>query len=127
MSNTWRVLVSVVVVRGFRDTQCGFKAYRTEVAQQVLKHTLLYSSPAQSLNTASVAAAADVEMLYVARRLGYKVAEVPIVWQHADESKIRPMQDSLKAFGDLVRIRVFALEGRYKTDDGRRTTKGKSA
>jgi glycosyltransferase involved in cell wall biosynthesis len=120
MSNTWRILVSAVVVRGFRDTQCGFKAYRTPVARQLLQHTLLYNSPAESLTTASVAAAADVEMLYLARRLGYKVAEVPLVWLHADESKIRPMQDSLKAFGELLRIRWFALTGAYRLDGVRR-------
>jgi glycosyltransferase involved in cell wall biosynthesis len=117
MSTTWRILVSLVVVWGFRDTQCGFKAYRTPVAQKLLRHTLLYNSPAQSLTTASVAAAADVEMLYLARRMGYKVAEVPLVWMHADESKIRPMQDSLKAFGELLRIRWFALTGAYTIDD----------
>ena len=117
MSTTWRILVSLVVVWGFRDTQCGFKAYRTPVAKKLLKHTLLYNSPAQSLTTASVAAAADVEMLYLARRMGYKVAEVPLVWMHADESKIRPMQDSLKAFGELLRIRWFALTGAYTIDD----------
>lgn len=114
MSTTWRILVSLVVVWGFRDTQCGFKAYRTPVAKKLLQHTLLYNSPAQSLTTASVAAAADVEMLYLAQRMGYKVAEVPLVWMHADESKIRPMQDSLKAFGELLHIRWFALTGAYQ-------------
>ncbi|MCL5999253.1 MAG: glycosyltransferase family 2 protein [Chloroflexi bacterium] len=114
MSNTWRILVSLLVVRGFRDTQCGFKAYRTQVAQRVLQHTLLYNSPAQSLTTASVAAAADVEVLFIARKLGYRIAEVPLLWQHADESKIRPMQDSLRAFGELLRIRWYALSGKYQ-------------
>lgn len=114
MSTTWRILVGLVVIRGFRDTQCGFKAYHTRVAQHVLQHTLLYSTPSQSLTTASVAAAADVEMLYVARKLGYRISEVPLAWLHADESKIRPMQDSLKAFGELLRIRWFALTGAYK-------------
>lgn len=114
MSASWRILVSLVVVRGFRDTQCGFKAYRTEVAQRVLRHTLLYNTPAASLTTASVAAAADVEVLYIARKLGYKIAEVPLYWMHADESKIRPMQDSIKAFGELLRIRWFAITGAYK-------------
>ncbi|HEY3290974.1 MAG TPA: dolichyl-phosphate beta-glucosyltransferase [Anaerolineae bacterium] len=114
MSATWRTLVSIVVVRGFRDTQCGFKAYRTEVARQVLSHTLLYNSPSESLTTASVAAASDVEMLYIARKLGYRIAEVTLKWQHHDESKIRPMQDSLNAFRELLRIRWFALIGAYK-------------
>ena len=114
MSAAWRVLVSVVVVSGFRDTQCGFKAYRTAVAQHILQHTLLYNTPAESLTTASVAAASDVEMLYVARRLGYRIAEVPLVWMHHDESKIRPMQDSLNAFAELLRIRWFAISGAYK-------------
>jgi glycosyltransferase involved in cell wall biosynthesis len=114
MSNTWRILVSLVVVRGFRDTQCGFKAYRTVVARRVLEYTQLYNTPAQSLTTASVAAAADVEVLYIARKLGYRITEVPLAWQHADESKIRPMQDSMRAFGELLRIRWYALTGAYR-------------
>jgi dolichyl-phosphate beta-glucosyltransferase len=114
MSATWSVLVSLVVVRGFRDTQCGFKAYRTPVARHVLQHTLLYNTPAQSLTTASVAAASDVEMLYIARKLGYKIAEVQLQWLHHDESKIRPMQDSIYAFAELLRIRWFALSGAYR-------------
>ena len=114
MSAAWRILVSLVVVRGFRDTQCGFKAYRAPVARHVLQHTLLYNTPAQSLTTASVAAASDVEMLYIALKLGYKIAEVPLQWLHHDESKIRPMQDSMNAFGELLRIRWFALTGAYK-------------
>ncbi len=114
MSATWRILVSLVVVRGFRDTQCGFKAYRTKVAQHILQHTLLYNTPAQSLTTASVAAASDVEMLYIGRKLGYKITEVQLEWLHHDESKIRPMQDSMNAFGELMRIRWFALTGAYK-------------
>jgi len=114
MSASWRILVSLVVVSGFRDTQCGFTASRTEAAQRILQPPLPYNTPAQSLTTASVAAAADVEVLYVARKLGYKVTEVPLYWKHADESKIRPMQDSLKAFGELLRIRWFALNGAYK-------------
>ncbi len=116
MSHVWRILVSLIVVRGFIDTQCGFKAYRTPVAQRLLEHTLLYNSPAQSLTTASIAAAADVEMLYLARRMKYRVVEISLTWSYADDSKIRPMQDSLKAFGELVRIRWYALTGAYKID-----------
>jgi hypothetical protein len=113
MSEVWRVLVSAVVIRGFRDTQCGFKAYRTTVAREVFKRTLLYNTPAKSLSNPSVTAAADVEVLFIARRMGYRIVEVPLEWTHAEDTKIRPVGDSAHAFMDLLRIRWYALRGRY--------------
>jgi dolichyl-phosphate beta-glucosyltransferase len=113
MSTAWRLLVSVFVIRGFRDTQCGFKAYRTGAAQRVFQHTLLYNTPAKSLGNPSVTAASDVEVLFIACRLGYRIAEVPIQWTHAEDTKIRPVGDSVRAFLDLIKIRWYAQRGLY--------------
>jgi dolichyl-phosphate beta-glucosyltransferase len=113
MSNSWRWLVSLLGLGGFSDTQCGFKAFRTGVAQEVFHRTLLYNSPARSLANPSVTAAADVEVLYIARRLGYRIAEVPVAWTHAEDTKIRPLGDSVHAFSDLVKIRLNAARGLY--------------
>ncbi len=113
ISRGWRMLVALLVVRGFRDTQCGFKAYRTATARHILKHTRLYSSPEDSLRSARVTAAADVEMLFIAHILGYRVQQVTLGWHHAGDTKMNPYRDSLKAFFDLFIIRWNYLRGRY--------------
>jgi glycosyltransferase involved in cell wall biosynthesis len=113
MSYSWRVLVGTLGVRGFQDTQCGFKAYRAETARQVFSRTLLYNAPAQGLKKARVTAASDVELLVIARRLGYTIAEVPLEWNYAENTKISPVRDSLWAFVDLLRISRHLMRGAY--------------
>lgn len=113
MSFSWRVLVATLGVRGFQDTQCGFKAYRTETAQDVFARALLYNAPAQGLKQARVTAASDVELLVIARRLGYTIAEVPLEWNYAENTKISPVRDSLWAFVDLLRISRHVVRGAY--------------
>ena len=113
MSYSWRVLVATLGVRGFQDTQCGFKAYRAETARQVFSRALLYNAPAQGLRKARVTAASDVELLVIARRLSYTIAEVPLEWNYAENTKISPVRDSLCAFVDLLRISWHVVRGAY--------------
>jgi len=75
------------------DSQCGFKAYRTNVAQEVAKRQRTYGF------------CFDVEHLHVATKLGFKVAEVPVSWRHAEGSTLSLCRDSLLMFADLLRIR----------------------
>jgi len=102
MGWVFRNLVRLVVMRGFRDTQCGFKAFRREVAQEVF--------PRQTLD----GFAFDVEILFVARRLGYRVIEVPVRWLDSGDTRVRPARDSLRMLLDLFRIRLRALRGGYR-------------
>lgn len=113
MSETWRILVAILVVHGLRDTQCGFKAYRTTVARALYAQALLYSTPAKSLANPRVTAASDVELLMLAKRTGYKVQEVPLLWFHAEDTKVNFIRDSAAGVADLARIRYNLLAGRY--------------
>jgi dolichyl-phosphate beta-glucosyltransferase len=110
----WRLLVSIVAVRGFEDTQCGFKAFKTESARRILKYTRLYNTPEESLANARVTAASDVEMLFVARKLGFEINQVNLAWTHADDTKMNPIRDSLVAMADLFRIRFYDILGYYE-------------
>jgi len=88
----WRTLVHILVLKGIHDTQCGFKMFRSKVAREVLALQRLEGW------------AFDVELLYLARRLGYSIAEVPVEWHEAGDSRLgffSPFQMAL----DLVRIR----------------------
>ena len=95
MSGVFNLAVNVVSIRGIRDTQCGFKAYRREVAHRVAMLQRIYGF------------AFDVEHLYIAKKLGYKIKEVGVEWEHKDGSTLSPLNSSLTMFRDLLLIRWF--------------------
>ncbi len=104
MGWAFRNLVRALAVRGFRDTQCGFKAFRREAAQDVFRR--------QTLDRFAF----DVEVLFIARRRGYRVVEVPVRWLNDPDSRVRPGRDSAHMLADLVRIRWRALRGAYERE-----------
>jgi len=102
MGWVFRNIVRLLVLRGFRDTQCGFKAFRAQAAREVFSR--------QSLD----GFAFDVEALFIARRLGYHIKEVPVRWLDSRDSRVHPLRDPARMFCDLLRIRFRALRGRYQ-------------
>ena len=85
--------VQILAVPGIRDTQCGFKIFTAETAKAVFSKCRIDGF------------AFDSEALFIARRLGYGIAEVPISWSHKDGSKVSMVRDGLQMLGDLSRIR----------------------
>lgn len=83
------------------DTQCGFKLFRADVAQEVFSR--------QRLERFGF----DVEVLYIADRSGHRIAEVPVRWNHAEGSKVG-MLSGMRAFVELAEVRLNSLLGRYK-------------
>lgn len=94
-------VVRLFAVRGLADTQCGFKSFRREVAQELV--------PLQSMD----GWAFDVELLHIAQRHGYTILEVPITWYYKEHSKIKPFSDGVKMFRDVLKIRWNSLRGMY--------------
>lgn len=94
-------LIRFLALPGLQDTQCGFKCFRNNVAEDLF--------PRQTLSGWSF----DVEVLFIARLLGYKVVEVPIHWSYDPHSKISVVRDSFKMGIDLLTIRLNALRGVY--------------
>ena len=89
------LLVKILVVRGFKDTQCGFKLFKTDVAKKIVK--------LQKINGFTF----DVELLFIAKKLGYKIKEVPVIWYNNNDSKVNFIDDSIKMFIDLIKIRLI--------------------
>jgi glycosyltransferase involved in cell wall biosynthesis len=83
------------------DTQCGFKLFRGDVAEEVFSR--------QRLERFGF----DAEVLYIAARRGYGIAEVPVRWNHVEGSKVG-MLSGLHAFGELLDIRLNSLRGKYR-------------
>ena len=97
----FNLLMRAVTGLRFKDTQCGFKAFRREPALPVFK--------LQRIERFGF----DPEILYIARKRGLRLLEVPVVWNDAEGSTLRYASDSINMFIDLFRIRVNDFKGRY--------------
>ena len=93
MSLLFNTAVRLISVNGINDTQCGFKAYRREVAHRIAMRQRIYGF------------GFDVEHLYIAKKSGFKIKEVAVEWKHKEGSTVDPLRDSLTMFLDLLRIR----------------------
>ena len=87
----FRRVVRLFGVRRVSDTQCGFKMFRREAARKIFALQRIDGF------------AFDVEVLMLARRLGYRVVEVPIKWRESPGSTVRPIRDGLRMLADLCR------------------------
>lgn len=101
MGRVFNTIVRVLAVPGLQDTQCGFKMFRAEVAEALF--------PLQTMNGWSF----DVEILYAARRRGYRIVEVPIHWYYGENTRISPLRDSLDMAVEVLKIRRNGLRGLY--------------
>ena len=101
IGRTFHAFVELLTVRGFRDTQCGFKLFRGPVAQDLFARMRMDGF------------SFDVEVLLMALRGGYRVAEVPVNWVHQPGSRVSLVRDSLRMLRDLFVIRGRVLRGDY--------------
>ena len=97
LSRVFNLLVWVAGAYGIRDTQCGFKLFRTEVAKRIF----------ETLRTERFAF--DVEMIAKAQKLGYKLVEVPVNWNYSDNSTVRLMSSGSRMLLDILRIALRRL------------------
>ncbi|HEY9648894.1 MAG TPA: glycosyltransferase [Chroococcidiopsis sp.] len=94
-------IVNLLVVPGVEDTQCGFKLFKQETAREIFRR--------QSLDGFSF----DVEILYIAKQLRYRIAEIPVNWENQPGSKVRIIRDSLRMLRDVIWILTRDLVGKY--------------
>ena len=95
------LLIRSLALPGLRDTQCGFKCFRADIAEDIFRY--------QTFSGISF----DPEVLYIARLRGFKIVELPIPWYYSDESRIYLFKDTLSLIQDLLTIRRNARLGRY--------------
>lgn len=112
MGRGFNFIVQLLTVRGIEDTQCGFKAFRDEVAQDVFSRMLLYGENSQKISGGMVTAF-DVEALFIGYKAGYRIKEVPVRWQYGTETKVNPLRDSYRNFRDVIQVRWNDVRGLY--------------
>ena len=86
-------VIQIFALPGIQDTQCGFKLFRGDAARELFGSARIDRF------------AWDVEVLYLARRRGYAIAEVPVLWFNSPESKVSVWRDTPKTLWDVLRIR----------------------
>jgi len=102
LGKTFSVLVSLIAISGFKDTQCGFKLFTKKAAKTIFK--------LQTFERFSF----DVEILFIAKKYNLKIKEVPVTWIDGGDSKVSPIKDSFLMFKDLIKIRLNDLRGLYR-------------
>ncbi|MBN2251910.1 MAG: glycosyltransferase family 2 protein [Candidatus Altiarchaeota archaeon] len=94
-------MVRLMTSIGLKDTQCGFKCFRKNAAKNIFSR--------QTLDGFSF----DVEDLYIAKKLGYRIKEVPVVWLNSGSTTVSFIKDAIQMFTDLLRIRINDHRGKY--------------
>jgi dolichyl-phosphate beta-glucosyltransferase len=93
MGRTFNLIIRLLGVRGLRDTQCGFKLLRGEVARRLFAELRIERF------------AYDVELVWLARRHGYRVAEVGVHWADSPSTRVNPLTDSSRMLWDVLALR----------------------
>lgn len=106
------ILRTLILHLPFRDTQTGFKAFTRKAAQNVFNRLKIFGEKG-TIKGAAVKAGFDLELLYIARRLGYKIKEVPVTWEYQGTMRVNPIKDSIEGLKDMLRVRWYALKGEY--------------
>ena len=105
MGRAFNRVVQALAVPGIEDSQCGFKAFRADAARAVFSRQRIEGF------------GFDVEVLYLARRLGFGVRVVPLRWEHKENSRVAPVRDTLLMLSDVFSVRLNAWRGVYDDDD----------
>lgn len=100
MANT---LIQIVLIPHIKDTQCGFKAFRTTAAKEIFKNLTIYGW------------AFDMELLAIALRLSYRIKEVPVSWEEHGGSHV-PLMAYIQSLLSLFVIKWRALTGKYSSN-----------
>ncbi len=101
LGRAFNVALRTILGLSYVDTQCGFKAFNRKAVTTIF--------PNMKIERWGF----DPEILFLARRYGLRVAEVPVSWAHDHRSKISPMRDGTRMLGELLRVRMNSVGGKY--------------
>ena len=111
MGLVFNIIVQIIAVRGIWDTQAGFKCFKGPLAKDLFSKLKVYAKGKKVQG--ALVTAFDVELLFIAKKHGYKIKEVPIIWHHVATSRVNPIKDSIRMFRDVVKVRLNDILGVY--------------
>ncbi len=103
----------ILGLHGIRDTQCGFKLFNRKVALEIISRLQVFHKPHRVMGS-SVSAGFDLEFLFVANKLGYKIKEIPVTWRHVETKNVSFIKDTLETLRDIAKIKIYDIRGSYK-------------
>jgi glycosyltransferase involved in cell wall biosynthesis len=112
MGRGFNLLIRIIVMINFKDTQCGFKLFKGEEARLVFSKLILFGDSAEIVKYPKVTAF-DVEVLVIAKNIGLKVKEVPVAWTYVATKRVSAIRDSLLMLSEIIKIRINDLFGKY--------------
>ena len=113
-SNVFRVFRKILMLRDINDTQCGFKTFQTNVAKKIFP-MLQFFKKEETIKGWKVTSF-DVELLFIAEKLGFKVKEVPVEWKDRDVAKGKEksyLKESKEMLIQILRVKLNDLRGLY--------------
>lgn len=113
MGRVFNILVQAVAIPGIKDSQCGFKLFKKKAAKDIFGRMVVYGTNTKETGGAFFGAW-DVEVLFLARKLGYKIKQVPVTWIYVKSKKFNPLKNSVKMAFDVLKVRINDLTGKYK-------------
>lgn len=103
---------NIIGLKGIKDTQCGFKLFRTKAAKHIVSHLQVFKEKNKTEGS-SVSAGFDLEFLYLAYKFGYSIKEVPVMWRHVETKNVTFFKSSIDSMKDILLIKWYALNNKY--------------
>lgn len=113
-SNVFRLLRKLLLLRNINDTQCGFKAFKTSIAKKIFPMLQFFKK--EKVVKGWKVTSFDVELLFIAQKLGYKIKEVPVEWKDRDVAKGKKksyLKESKEMLMQILRVKLNDLRGLY--------------
>lgn len=102
----------LIGLNGIKDTQCGFKLFKRNAALNIMKKLKVFHNK-RTAEGSSVTAGFDLEFLFLAAKLGYKIKEVAVTWLHVETKNVNFITDSLETLQDIVKIKYYDILKQY--------------
>jgi dolichyl-phosphate beta-glucosyltransferase len=109
MGKVFNLVVKLFTVRGIQDTQCGFKMFSAKATNELFPKLKVTNTPKKDAFTGAF----DVELLFIAQKNSYRVAEVPVHWHHEETERVNPIKDAVRMFMEVVKIRAHDIFSGY--------------
>lgn len=109
-SQAFVLLVRIIAIPNIKDSQCGFKSFKQDAAKRIFSNLKITFGQKVS---GGYMGAFDVEALFIANRLGYKISQLPVTWIKIPGDRLNIWREPIKMAIDTVKVRLAGLSGRY--------------
>lgn len=102
----------LIGLKDVKDTQCGFKAFKRSSALLIIDKLKVFKKQ-KNITGSSVKAGFDLEFLFLANKLGYKIKETPVTWKHVETKNVNFIKDTYETMKDILTIKYYDLTNKY--------------